>query len=84
MLSLVGVKVIAMVFTGLVPAMFGTIPWKIGKHVNQASLRNKITISCFLCFGAGILMGLSLLHLLSEVNQITHLGFELIVGLEQV
>ena len=67
-LSLVGTKVVAMVLTGLVPILLGLIPWKVGKYVNADNIRHQIVVSCLLCFGGGILIGLSLLHMLPEVS----------------
>ena len=67
MISLVGTKIVVMVLTGLVPIILGLLPWKIGRNINQENRRHQITISCLLCFGAGILLALSLLHMLPEV-----------------
>jgi len=69
MISLVGTKIVVMVLTGLVPIILGLLPWKIGRNINQENRRHQITISCLLCFGAGILLALSLLHMLPEIRE---------------
>ena len=67
MLSLLTTKVIAMVLTGAVPIVLGLIPWKVGQHVDRNNRWHKVTVSCLLCYGGGILLALSLLHMLPEV-----------------
>jgi len=75
-MTLVGTKVVAMVLTGLVPIVLGLIPWKVGKYVDARNTRHQITVSCLLCYGGGILIGLSLLHMLPEVRESLEAAFE--------
>jgi len=67
--GLVRNKVVAMVLTGAVPLLLGLIPWKVGRWVHADNIRHQILVSSFLCYGGGILFGLSLLHLLPEVRE---------------
>ena len=66
-MGLVGTKVVVMFLTGVVPVILGLIPSKIGIFANSSNPKHQKTTSCLLCFGGGILFGLSLLHMLPEV-----------------
>jgi len=68
-------KIVAMVLTGIIPIILGLIPWKAGKHVNRSNRWHQIIISFLLCFGGGVLIGLSLLHMLPEVRESLEVQF---------
>ena len=68
-MELITHKIITMVLTGVIPLLFGLIPWKIGRrYCKPDNVRHQRIVSILLCYGGGILLGLSLLHLLPEVS----------------
>ena len=68
-MDLITHKVLTMVLTGVIPLLFGLIPWKIGRrYCKPDNVRHQRIVSILLCYGGGILLGLSLLHLLPEVS----------------
>jgi len=69
MISLTASKVIAMLLTGLVPIIMGLIPWKAGKFLDSNNIRHQIIVSSLLCYGGGVLLGVSILHMLPEVRE---------------
>ena len=63
-------KIVAMMLLGGVSILLGFIPFKLGKlfkdsHGNQ---KHDDVLSSLLCFGGGILLATSLLHMLPEVS----------------
>lgn len=69
-------KIACMVLTGVVPVILGLIPLKVGRYINAENIRHQVIVSCLLCFGGGILLATSMLHMLPEVNLLvfhTHL-----------
>ena len=60
-----------MVLLGGVSIFLGFIPMKLGKWFknNDGSSRHENFFSSLLCFGGGVLLGTSLLHILPEVFQ---------------
>ena len=66
-MSLNGSKALTMFLTGIIPIGLGLLPLKIGKWLNAENIRHQIIVSSLLCFGGGILLATSLLHMLPEV-----------------
>jgi len=62
-------KVGAMALTGAVPLILGLLPSKMNNLVRSDNIRHQSLVSIFLCYGGGVLFGLSLLHLLPEVRE---------------
>ena len=70
MLSLTTSKILAMVLTGVVPFFLGLIPkWADKVGLNSDNLRHKVIISCLLCFGGGVLLATSQVHMQTEVSK---------------
>ena len=68
-MELITHKVLTMVLTGVVPLLLGLIPWSVGRrYCNPDNVRHQRIVSVLLCYGGGVLLGLSLLHLLPEVS----------------
>ena len=68
-MELITHKLLTMVLTGVVPLLFGLIPWSVGRrYCNPDNVRHQRIVSVLLCYGGGVLLGLSLLHLLPEVS----------------
>ena len=63
-------KILAMVLLGSISIILGFIPLKLGKWFrgNDGSIRHGTIFSSLLCFGGGVLLGTSLLHMLPEVG----------------
>ena len=61
-----------MVLLGGVSIFLGFIPMKLGKWFknNDGSPRHRNFFSSLLCFGGGVLLGTSLLHMLPEVSNL--------------
>jgi len=74
MLSLTTTKILTMLLTGLVPVFLGLIPMKAGRYINSDNKRHQSIVSCLLCFGAGILLATSMIHMLPEVRENLELG----------
>ena len=69
MLSLTVSKILTMVLTGVVPFCLGLLPrWISNTRLNTESLRHKIVVSCLLCFGGGVLLATSQVHMQMEVS----------------
>ena len=64
-----GVKYLAMFLLGGVSLLLGFLPLKIGKYIvdDDKGWKRKLT-SYLLCFGGGVLLATSLIHMLPEVN----------------
>jgi len=69
MLSLTASKVLAMLLTGIIPIIIGLVPWKAGAWLNSDNIRHQIIVSSLLCYGGGVLFGISILHMLPEVRE---------------
>ena len=63
-------KIVAMSLLGGISVMLGFIPLKLGGiFTNSAgNSRHDAIFSCLLCFGGGVLLATSLLHMLPEVK----------------
>lgn len=59
-------KAIAILALGLGSFVTGMLPACISEGTRQ---RNPLTISCLLCFGAGVLLSTSLIHMLPEARE---------------
>ena len=64
-------KILAMTLLGGVSVFLGLIPMKLGKWFKgiDGSPRHGTIFSSLLCFGSGLLLATSLLHILPEVSQ---------------
>ena len=62
-------KLVAMVLLGGVSIMLGFIPMKLGSFFknDDGSPKHGILFSSLLCFGGGVLLATSMLHMLPEV-----------------
>ena len=71
-MDLTGSKILAMCLLGGISIFLGFIPLKLGKLFKgrDGSPRHGTIFSGLLCFGGGVLLGTSLLHLLPEVIKI--------------
>ena len=71
-MDLTGSKILAMCLLGGISIFLGFIPLKLGKLFkgSDGSPRHGTVFSGLLCFGGGVLLGTSLLHLLPEVIKI--------------
>ena len=73
-MELVWVKVIAMVLTGIIPILLSLLPFCFKSYVQRSSKRkdsfawSDTLTSCLLCFGAGVLLATSFVHILPEVT----------------
>ena len=63
-------KILAMLLLGGVSIILGFIPLKLGKWFKRSdgSPRHGTIFSSLLCFGGGVLLATSLLHMLPEVR----------------
>ena len=63
-------KILAMILLGGVSIIIGFIPLKLGKWFKSkdGSPRHGTIFSSLLCFGGGVLLATSLLHMLPEVR----------------
>ena len=63
-------KILAMVLLGGVSIILGFIPLKLGKWFKSSdgSPRHGTIFSSLLCFGGGVLLATSLLHMVTEVK----------------
>ena len=62
------VKIWAMVLLGLFSMILGMLPLKLGpKFINDHKGWKKVVTSTLLCFGGGVLLATSLIHMLPEV-----------------
>lgn len=66
MLSLDESKIISMVALGLSSFLVGILPLKFSNHGRQ---RCPLFISILLCFGGGVLLATSIIHMLPEVRE---------------
>ena len=64
------IKIVTLFLLGGGSAFLGLIPWKVGKRIkeNHGNLRHEKILSSLSCFGGGLLLAMSLLHLLPEVK----------------
>ena len=74
-MDLVWVKVITMVLTGVIPILLSLLPFCFKSYVQKSNNKRKISYawsatltSCLLCFGAGVLLATSFVHILPEVS----------------
>ena len=69
-MDVTGSKILAMVLLGGISIILGFIPMKLGKWFkgNDGSIRHGTIFSSLLCFGGGVLLATSLLHMLPEVS----------------
>ena len=67
-----GTKILAMCLLGGISIILGFIPLKLGKVFkgNDGSHKHGTIFSSLLCFGGGVLLATSLLHMLPEVNKL--------------
>ena len=72
-MELAVVKVITMVLTGFIPILLGLLPLCFKSYI-LASSKKKTTLGCsailtsiLLCFGGGVLLCTSMVHILPEV-----------------
>ena len=65
-----GSKLLAMLLLGGVSTFLGFIPLKLGRWFkgNDGSPRHGTIFSSLLCFGGGVLLATSFLHMLPEVR----------------
>ena len=65
-----GSKILAMILLGGVSIILGFIPLKLGRWFkgSDGSPRHRTLFSSLLCFGGGVLLGTSFLHMLPEVR----------------
>merc|ERR1712038_2238995 len=64
-----------MVLTGVVPFLLGLIPkWADKVGLNSDNLLHKVIISCLLCFGGGVLLATSQVHMQTEAIENIKLG----------
>jgi len=68
-MSLTIAKVAAMFLTGVIPIICGLIPMKANTWLRSDNIRHQIIVSSLLCYGGGILFGVSILHMLPEVRE---------------
>ena len=63
-------KILAMFLLGGVSLFLGLIPMKLGKWFKEkdGSPKHENIFSSLLCFGGGLLLATSLLHMLPEVS----------------
>ena len=74
-MDLVWVKVITMVLTGVIPILLSLLPFCFKSYVQRSDSKKKASFalsgtltSCLLCFGAGVLLATSFVHILAEVS----------------
>ena len=72
-MELVVVKVITMVLTGIIPILLSLLPLCFKSYILASSSRKDTTtawsdilLSALLCFGGGVLMATSFVHILPE------------------
>ena len=65
-------KILAMMLLGGVSILLGFIPMKFGHFFKESGghLRHETVLSTLLCFGGGVLLATSFLHMLPEVRMI--------------
>ena len=63
-------KILAMTLLGSVSILLGFVPLKLGNVFKDRNGNRKhdAILSCLLCFGGGVLLATSLLHMLPEVR----------------
>ena len=70
-MDIVGTKVLVMVLTSVIPIFLSLLPLWFKKHLvpskNNKSSWREVVASVLLCFGGGVLLATSLVHLLPEV-----------------
>ena len=72
-MDVTGSKILAMVLLGGISIILGFIPLKLGNWFKgtDGSIRHGTIFSSLLCFGGGVLLGTSILHMLPEVSIFT-------------
>ena len=83
-MDLVWVKVITMVLTGVIPILLSLLPFCFKSYVQRSDSKKKASFalsgtltSCLLCFGAGVLLATSFVHILPEVSESSmNLGYK--------
>ena len=75
-MELAVVKIITMVLTGFIPILLGLLPMCFKKYIKESTEASKkqTTLPCsatftsiLLCFGGGVLLCTSMVHILPEV-----------------
>ncbi len=73
-MELVVAKVVALALLGVVSLLFGFLPMTLRKWIDTSpeagrkrSWKNTL-VSLLLCYGGGVIMATSLVHILPEVN----------------
>ena len=69
-------KILTMCLLGGISIIVGFIPLKLGKLFkgSDGSPRHGTVFSSLLCFGGGVLLATTLLHLLPEVRVLTNIN----------
>ena len=65
-------KIVVMVLLGLISIFLGFVPLIVGKWFKNkdGSQKHGTIFSCLLCFGGGVLLATTMLHMLPEVNKL--------------
>lgn len=68
-MDLLGTKILALFLVSGVALLLGFMPWFFGPQlVRNDGLKQRTIFSVLLCFGGGVLLATSLLHILPEVK----------------
>ena len=73
-MDLIEVKIIAMSLLGIISLLLGILPLKLGSFIDSDDYEGKRNFwkrtitSVLLCFGGGVLLGTSFIHILPDVS----------------
>ena len=71
-MDLIEVKIIAMSLLGIISLLLGILPLKLGSFIDtddgERNFWKRTITSVLLCFGGGVLLATSFIHLLPDVS----------------
>lgn len=68
-MELLTTKIIALTLLGVLSLFFGLLPLRVRKHLTHGSRKRERIVSCFLCFGGGVLLATVFTHMLPETRE---------------